>query len=100
MDVIERLRHMMTERQWSEYRLAKEAQLSQSTITNIFHRNTIPSIPTLKCICDAFGISLCQFFGEENVAVSATQMELLNDWEMLTSEQQNLLKSLIKELKK
>ena len=100
MDVIKRLRHMMTERQWSEYRLAKEAQLSQSTITNIFHRNTIPSIPTLKCICDAFGISLCQFFGEENVAVSATQMELLNDWEMLTSEQQNLLKSLIKELKK
>ena len=58
MDVIQRLRDMMTERQWSEYRLAKEAQLSQSTISNIFHRNTIPSIPTLQTICDAFGISL------------------------------------------
>lgn len=100
MDVIERLRNMMAERQWSEYRLAKAAQLSQSTITNIFHRNTIPSIPTLKCICDAFGISLCQFFGENTPAVSAAQMELLNDWNTLTPEQQALLKGIIKELKK
>ena len=97
MDVIERLRNMMAERQWSEYRLAKESQLSQSTITNIFHRNTIPSIPTLKCICEAFGISLSQFFGENTATTS--QMELLNDWGTLTAEQQTLLKGIIKELK-
>lgn len=99
MDVIQRLRDMMAERQWSEYRLAKEARLSQSTIANIFHRNTIPSIPTLKSICDALGISLCQFF-EEGTTVSSAQMELLNDWEKLTAEQKKLLQGIIKELQK
>lgn len=98
MDVIKRLQDMMAEGQWSEYRLAKEAQLAQSTITNIFHRNTIPSIPTLKCICDAFGISLCQFFEENSASLSATQLELLNDWDKLTSQQQKLLRGIIKEL--
>ena len=100
MDVIKRLRDMMAERQWSEYRLAKEAHLSQSTIANIFHRNTIPSIPTLKSICDAFGISLCQFFQENTTVISSSQMELLNDWEKLTAEQKTLLQGVMKELQK
>lgn len=99
MDVIKHLREMMKERQWSEYRLAKEAQLSQSTITNIFHRNTLPSVPTLKIICDAFGITLSQFFAEEK-AFSAAQLEVINDWEKLTLEQQALVRSIMKEFAK
>lgn len=99
MDVIERLRAMMAERSWSEYRLAKEASLAQSTITNIFHRNTLPSIPTLKTICDAFGITLSQFFADaEWSALSAAQMELLNDWSGLTPAQKHLVKELTREL--
>ena len=97
MDVIKRLREMMAERSWSEYKLAKEAQLSQSTIANIFHRNTLPSVPTLKIICDAFGITLSQFFAEEQTA-SVAQLEILNDWKKLTSEQQTLIRGIMKEL--
>ncbi len=100
MDVIQRLKTIMEERRWSEYRLAKESKLAQSTITNIFYRNTIPSIPTLACICDAFGISLCQFFDETDAAASASEMELLNDWQALTTEQQVLLRGVIKEFQK
>ena len=99
MDVIDRLREMMKDRGWSEYRLAKEAQLSQSTITNIFHRDTIPSIPTLKIICDAFGITLSQFFDEDR-SIPVSQVEIMNDWSGLTSEQQVLVREIIKELKK
>ena len=50
MDVLDRLRRLMYERDWTEYRLAKESGLSQSTISNMFYRNTIPSIPTLEII--------------------------------------------------
>ena len=56
----------MNERGWSEYRLAKESGLSQSTISNLFVRNTLPSIATLEIICKSFGITLAQFFEDGN----------------------------------
>lgn len=99
MDIIEQLRKMMTDRGWSEYRLAKEASLPQSTISNIFHRNTLPSIPTLKTICCAFGVSLSQFFAEnERAALSDAQIEMLYEWEKLSAEQKEILRHLIREL--
>ena len=64
MDARMRIRELMGERQWSEYRLALASGLSQSTISNIFKRNTVPSVATLEAICAAFGISLAQFFAE------------------------------------
>jgi len=68
---------LMTERGWTEYRLAKEAKLSQSTIANLFKRNNLPSIPTLQSICDAFGIKMSQFF-EDNFE------EILDDYSVKT----------------
>lgn len=57
----ERIRQLMEERGWSEYRLAKECGVSQSTISNIFNRNYQPSIASLENICGSFGITLSQF---------------------------------------
>ena len=99
MDIIKKLKNMMEERAWSEYRLAKEASLPQSTIANIFHRNTLPSIPTLKIICDAFGITLSQFFVEEPM-LSTIQLEIANDWSKLNDDQQMLVRNIIKEFAK
>ena len=48
MDVLQRIRELMEERGWSSYRLAVASGLSQSTIANMFRRNTVPSIPTLE----------------------------------------------------
>ena len=44
MNVVERIQELTQERGWTEYRLAKESHLSASTIANIFHRGTTPSI--------------------------------------------------------
>lgn len=49
-----RLRQLMAERNWTAYRLAKESGLSESTLANIFKRNTVPSIATLEAVCSAF----------------------------------------------
>ena len=62
MDVLERLQKLMDARGWSMYRLAKESGLTESTISNIYRRNAIPSIVTLESICKGFGITLSQFF--------------------------------------
>ena len=101
MNTLERIRYHMKLRGWSEYRLAKESDLSQSTIANIFRRDTIPSIPTLECICNAFGLTLSQFFADSDDPDGADEgeRELLMIWSTLSKEQQALVKQLIREMK-
>ena len=88
MNVNSRLKEMLQNRGWSEYRLAKECGLSESTIANIFRRNCTPSFSTLETICNAFGITLSQFFAEgELVSLTAEEQDLIQRWALLTPEQ-------------
>lgn len=66
MDVQGRIKALMEERNWTDYRLAKEANLSHSTVTNMFNRNNAPTLPTLEAMCQAFVITLAQFFANED----------------------------------
>jgi len=104
MDVIKKIDALMEERQWSEYRLALESGLSNSTIANIHRRNTVPSITTLESICNAFGITMSQFFAETEeqceVHLSLEQKRMFDDWVTLTREQKDILADTIKEFKK
>ncbi|MCI8562880.1 MAG: helix-turn-helix transcriptional regulator [Lachnospiraceae bacterium] len=97
MDVSQKIKQLTKERGWSEYRLVKESKLPTSTIANIFHRNTIPSISTLEAICEAFGITLSQFFSNNNmVSLSNEQAALLEQWGYLSPKQRYLLSELMK----
>ena len=88
MDTHSRLRQLMSERGWTAYRLAKESGLSESTLANIFKRNTVPSISTLEAVCAAFGISLAQFFAEQDLVELTPELkELFDNWVSLTPEQ-------------
>lgn len=91
MDINAHLKQMIQQRGWSEYRLAKECGLSESTIANIFRRNCTPSFSTLEIICKTFGISLSQFFAEDDmIALASEEKELLDKWAMLTPEQKGI----------
>lgn len=99
MDANERIRQLLTSRGWSEYKLAKEAGLSQSTISNLFRRNTVPSIPTLETLCKGFGITLAQFFAQgEFVELSPEQQELFAQWVVLSPQQKHILHLLIQDM--
>ena len=94
MDVLEKLRTLLNERGWSEYRLAQKAGLNESTISNIYRRNTVPTIATLKAVCDAFGITLSQFFADNDsdmVEVTPELKQLLDAWNPLTPEQRAVI---------
>lgn len=97
MNIQERIKILMNERGWSDYKLAKQADLSMSTIGNIFKRNNAPSFYTLEAICKAFGITLAQFFTEGGTTVILTeeQKTLLIKWSTLTEKQQEILLDLI-----
>lgn len=100
LDAKARITELMIRHGWSEYRLAKESGLSQSTISNMFSRNTMPSISTLEVICDAFGLTLAQFFSEgEQAELTDEQRLLFSKWRTLTAEQKELLLKLMDNLK-
>lgn len=97
MDVHVRLRQLLQERGWTEYRLSKECGLSQSTIGNIFRRNNVPSIATLETICKGFGITLSQFFAEgEMIEFTPELKELFDNWVNLTPNQKAAVLQLLK----
>ena len=100
-ETAQRIKELLNQRGWSEYRLANECNLSQSTISNIFNRDTIPSIPTLDSICKALGISLAQFFSKDSDFYPLTHEEqtLIKEWAALTSSQKSTLFSLIENFK-
>ena len=92
-----RIRQLMDERGWTIYRLAQESKLSQTTISNIFKRNNQPSLPTVNAICDACGITLAQFFTENDPANSPNaKNELDNSVAALKEDQREALAAFIK----
>lgn len=97
MDTHERLRQLLNERGWSEYKLAKRCGLSESTIANIFRRNTVPSIATLETICSGFGITMSQFFAEgDMIEITPELKELFENWVNLTPEQKKAANQMLK----
>ena len=101
MDIHERLNTFLKEKGWTRYRLARESGLSESTITNIFKRGNTPTIATLEIICTSTGVTLSQFFAEnEMIELSPELKSLFDEWQFLSSEQKDAVLRIIKLLRK
>ena len=101
MDVTERIRKLMDQRNRTAYRLRKESGLAQSTLSHIFRKDSEPTISTLETICRAFGLTMGEFFAEgEFVSLTVEQRELLEKWAILTPEQKQLILDMINSLSK
>ena len=88
MDATEKIQELMKQRGWSAYKLARQSGLSESTIANLIHRNTTPTIPTLEAICKGLNITLSQFFSDDGVIeVSPELKPLIDCWSALSPEQ-------------
>jgi transcriptional regulator with XRE-family HTH domain len=97
VDVKERLIQLQKQRGWTDYKIAKEAGLSSNTVSNIYRRNNVPSIPTLESLCKAFGITMAQFFAEDNlVELTPEMMDLVERWAALTDDQKAAVWQVIK----
>lgn len=102
MNVLEKIKRLQDIRGWSTYKLAYEAGLTQSTLSNMFARGTCPTVDTLEKICEAFGISLSEFFeeGQNKTHVSDEEYELLNRYRALDDREKGVVASTINALSK
>lgn len=89
MDIVKKIDQIRVKRGWTFYRLAQESGLTQQTFTNWMNGKSIPTIPALKAICDAFGISMANFFAENNLIECTPETKtILDNWNYLNKDEQ------------
>ena len=88
-DILGRIEKERAARNWSEYALAENSGLTQSTISTWRRRNLQP-------ICAGFGITLSQFFQEEDsVYLTKEQKKLLDLWAKLSPAQREAVTKML-----
>ena len=84
-----------------EYQLAEHSGLTQSTISSWYRKQMLPTIPSLVKICDAFGITVSQFFlddEEQAIHLTEKQSALLAASSKLNPEQYSALLTFLERL--
>ena len=94
-DVLGAMEQERIARGWSEYALAENAGIPQSTISTWRRKGLQPNLASIEKICSGLGISLAQFFGESPEGLTAEQRELLSLWRRLSPEQRSAFRALL-----
>lgn len=96
--IIKRIAQLRDERNWTNYHLSLEANIGSATIINWYKRNAVPKIEAIEAVCDAFGISLTEFFNYDNerISLSETQKEFLAEYDLLTKDEKSSLLNFVK----
>ena len=68
MDTLGRVYDLIAERDMTLYQLAKISDVSPSTLRNTKRREGQLKIDTIERICAALGITLSEFFAEQDTA--------------------------------
>ena len=97
-DIILRVKSICEARSWTLYRLAKESDIPYSTLCTMMHKANAPSIPTLIKICNGFGITLTEFFDDDNDRVLLTdeQRKHLSQWDLLSAENKTVAENYVR----
>lgn len=97
MDVGKRITFYREKRGYTINKLANLSGISQSYLRDIeIGKNSNPTVDILRCLCDALGISLREFFTESNE--SELDDRLCNDIRNLNTTQQERLLAFIETL--
>ena len=97
MDLIARITELLDERGWSKYQLAKEANISQSTISSMMKRGNNPTVSTIERCCQAFGIIVAEFFNSDlrEKELTLEERKLVSDWRRLLPDMQSAVRQMI-----
>lgn len=98
--VFERIEYLCEKKHFTMYKLAKEAGMPYSSLNNIIHRRTCPTVGTLEKLCKGMNISLSDFFNFElyplkNDSLTPEEDELINKYRTLSQNKQMLLNAYI-----
>lgn len=101
MDIINRINELCEERRISKYRLSQLTGISQSAFSKMNRQQSSLTIENIKRICDALGISLAQFFSDDQNYPDLTedQKNLIDFWKLLSLSKREFVLDMMKKLK-
>lgn len=96
--IIEKIAKLRDERGWTNYRLSIESTVSTATILNWYNTDATPKLEAIQSVCNAFGITLAEFFNEEKeiISLTDTQKEFLAEYDQLDKDEKETLLNFIK----
>ena len=99
-NILDEIARLRMERGWTEYQLAKNSNVPQSTISTWYRKNQVPTIDNLNKICLGLGISLSDFFleGDDAKILTPEQKELVKHWLTLSPAQRKIVLELLEHM--
>lgn len=99
-DILAEITRLRLQRGWSEYDLAKNSGLTQSTISTWYRKNQTPTIQTLDKVCRGFGITLSQFLTKAArlYRLPMTSAKCWSHWSALTPKQREAVLQLLENM--
>ena len=75
MELGEKLKYFRESKKMSMYKLAQEADISQGHLSDLENGKNQPTIDTLKRLIAPLGLTLAEFFNEDNEVSVLTEKE-------------------------
>lgn len=83
--VIEHIKELCKQRDWSYYKLASMSEIPYSSINTMMNKQHVPSMKNLIKICNGFNMTLSQFFISME-DITNEQDEIISLWNQLNSD--------------
>lgn len=95
--VAKRIKDLCEKKNMSQYELAKRAGMTQSSVSTLLNKGNVPRITTLEKVCKGFGITLAQFFTEDEKYpnLSEEQLKVLNTWQKLSVKEKVAIEKIV-----
>ena len=100
MDIHKRILELCRERNWTLYKLAHEAGISEATVYGWFNENHFtPSRNSIEDICRAFEIYVSDFYKDMDLdQLTPQQIELLTLFEKVPNAKKSVVLDLVRSL--
>lgn len=99
MNIGARIKFLRNKRGLTAIQLAEMVNISREHLSAVENGIKPISLSTLQKICDALGITLAQFFMDENTNLPPEYQELLENVKVLSPKQLELLNEFLKTLR-
>lgn len=95
-DILGKIDKERMSRGWTEYMLAENSGLAQSTISTWRRKDLQPNVASIEKICGGLGITLSQFFSNsEPEDLTEEQKNILDLWGKLSPKQRRAVAEMI-----
>lgn len=96
-DILGKIDQERLSRGWTEYMLAENSGLTQSTISTWRRKDLQPNVASIEKICGGLGITLAQFFSDsELINLTPDQKRILELWGKLSPKQRSTVFEMLK----